>query len=90
MSTTSQTNASTPRCETVDLTLTWTDERGNLNVVKGDLISEIGIGFALISAVDLIEAGAVVRYKLDGQLGVAFADPKDEVTVHRYIETTKE
>lgn len=79
-----------PRCETVDLTVPWTDDHGNLNVVKGDLISEFGIGFALISAVDLVEDGRVVRYTLDGQAGVAFADPKDEVTVHRYVEHTEE
>lgn len=87
---TTGTNDRKTRCETVDQTFTWTDQDGNLNIREGDLISEFGIGFALVSAVDLIEDGRVVRYKLDGQLGAAFADPKDEVTVHRYIETTEE
>lgn len=75
------------RCETVDLTVPWTDDNGNLNVVKGDLISELGIGLAQVSDVDLIENGRFVRYELDGYLGVQFVGPKDEVTVYRYITT---
>lgn len=77
------------RCETVDMTVSWTDEQGRLNVVRGDLIEELGHP-ELISDIALIENGRFVRYEMDGRLGVEFAAPKDEVKVYRYIETTEE
>lgn len=77
------------RCETVDMTVSWTDEQGRLNVVKGDLIEELGRP-ELISDIDLIEDGRFVRYELDGRLGVEFARPTDKVRVFRYVETGEE
>lgn len=77
------------RCETVDLTIPWTDDNGNLNVAKGDLIKEYS-EFEQIASVDLIEDGRVVRYEIDGKHGVDFAAPKDLVKVFRYIETVEE
>lgn len=77
------------RCETVDLTIPWTDDNVDLQIEPGDLITEPGIGFALVAAVDLIEDGRFVRYELEGHLP-DFAAPKDKVKVHRYIETTEE
>jgi hypothetical protein len=83
-------DTATKRCETVDLTIPWTDDNGDLNIVKGDLIEEPGVGLALVSDIDLIEEGRFVRYELDGHLGVQFAAPKDQIKVYRYIETTEE
>lgn len=89
MSTTSQTNASKPRCETVDLTLTWTDERGNLNVVKGDLIEENG-QFEQIDCVhvDAWQPAVLVRYEGSHECHVKPLDGL--VKVFRYIEHTEE
>lgn len=77
------------RCETVDLSISWTDDNGNLQIVEGDLIEEGGRP-ELIVSVDLVEDGRFVRYEVDGRYGAEFARPKDKVTVHRYIEHTEE
>lgn len=77
------------RCEAVTLTLPWTDEHGRLNVAEGDLIDDNG-RCEQIADVAVLDGGKSVCYELDGDFGVSFALPKDEVTVYRYIETTEE
>lgn len=90
MSTTSKTRASKTRCETVDQTLTWTDDNGHLNVESGDLI-EVNGEFELVDCVGFDPANDnVVGYSLADRDGIAFVPRDDRVKVFRYIETTEE
>lgn len=91
MNTTSQTNASKPRCETVDQIVAWTTPDGALQIREGDLILWER-QFEVVTRIgrDAEMPTFNVRVELDGHGPVYLVAPDQLVAVRRYVETTEE
>jgi hypothetical protein len=78
------------RCETVDMTVPWTDDNGNLNVGKGDLVTDAD-KFEIVTEIHWNPAWDMrVAVGYEGRGSLVFKDPAETVKVHRYIEHTEE
>lgn len=78
------------RCETVDLTVPWTDNNGNLQIHEGDLVRIDG-RFEQVAKLHWdTEYFLNVVVRFDGHDEFQRRNPAEQVEVFRYIEHTEE